>query len=60
MMTERLEYQIKMHSLTIEDLVPEGHLLRKAEMMVKWDFIYEAVRELYGGTVGRPSIDPVI
>ena len=51
MMTERQGYQIKMHSLTIEDLVPESHLLRKVERIVKWDFIYEAVRELYSGIV---------
>ena len=60
MMTERQGYQIKMHSLTIEDLVPEDHLLRKVERIMKWDFIYEAVRELYSNAVGRPSIDPVV
>ena len=59
-MTERQGYQIKIHSLTIEDLVPENHLLRKVERIVKWDFIYEAVRELYSETVGRSSIDPVM
>ena len=60
MMTERQGYQIKMHCVTIEDLVPDDHLLRKVEGIVKWDFIYETVRELYSGTVGRPSIDPVM
>ena len=60
MMTERQGYQMKMHSLTIEGLVPENHLLRKVERVVKWDFIYEAVRELNSNTVGRPSIDPVV
>ena len=60
MMSERQGYQIKMHSLTIEDLVPESHMLRKVERIVKWDFIYETVRELYNGTVGRPSIVPVM
>ena len=60
MMTERQGYQIKMHCLTIEDLVPDDHLLRKVEGIVKWNFIYETVRELYNGTIGRPSIDPVV
>ena len=60
MLTERQGYQIQMHSVTIEDLVPEGHLLRKVERLVKWGFIYEAVRGLYSDTVGRPSIDPVM
>ena len=60
MLTERQGYQIQMHSVTIEDLVPECHLLRKVERLVKWGFIYEAVRGLYSDTVGRPSIDPVM
>lgn len=60
MMTEQQGYQLKMHNVTIEDLVPKSHLLRKIERIVKWDFIYETVRELYSGTTGRPSIDPVV
>ena len=60
MMTERQRYQTKMHCLIIEDLVPEDHLLRNVEGIVKWDFIYETVRELYSETVGRPNINPVM
>lgn len=39
MMTERQGYQLKMHNVTIKDLVLKSHLLRKIEKIVKWDFI---------------------
>ena len=44
---------------SIEELVPENHLVRKLEKAIKWDFIYEEVKELYSNT-GRKSIDPVV
>ena len=31
MLTERTGVQIKMHCITIEDLMPENHFLRKLE-----------------------------
>jgi transposase len=59
MMTERRNTQLKMYSLTIEEMVPQGHFLRKLDSMVDFSFIYDEVRDLYSA-VGRPSIDPVI
>ena len=41
---------------SIEELVPENHLVRKLEKAIKWDFIYEEVEGLYSKT-GRKSID---
>ena len=49
-----------MHCITIEDLVPKDHFLRKLEAAVDFRFIYDEVRELYCPDNGRPSIDPVI
>lgn len=60
MPTERDWVQIKMHCITIEDLVPEDHFLRKLESAVDFSFIYAKVRELYYPGNGRPGIDPVV
>ncbi len=45
--------------LTIEQLVPQDHLVRKLDAAIDFSFIYPLVENLYS-TIGRPSIDPVI
>lgn len=60
MLTQRNGVQIKLHCITIEDLVPEDHFLRKLEKAVDFNFIYDEVRDLYCENFGRPSIDPVV
>ena len=45
--------------MTIEDLVPQEHLVRKLEASIDFNFIYKKVGHLYS-TIGRPSIDPVV
>ena len=52
--------QLKLHCITIEDLVPEDHFLRKLEKVVDFSFIYDEVRELYCENNGRRSTDPVV
>ena len=49
--------QIEM--LSIEDLVPKNHLVRKLDAAINLDFIYDEVRDLYK-PYGRESIDPVV
>lgn len=44
---------------TIEELVPQDHLVRKLEDCIDFTFIYPKVKHLYS-EVGRPSVDPVI
>ena len=44
---------------SIEELVPDNHLVRKLEKAIDWDFIYEEVEGLYSN-IGRKSIDPVV
>ncbi len=51
-------YQIEM--ISIEDLVPQEHLLRQISSAVDFSKIYEFVEELYCDDNGRPSIDPVV
>lgn len=60
MMTQREGQQLKLHCLTIEDLVPQGHFLRKLDALVDFSFIYDEVRELYCADNGRPGTDPVM
>ena len=45
--------------VSIEDLVPKDHLVRKVDKTLDFEFIYPLVESMYS-TLGRPSIDPVI
>lgn len=49
--------QIEMISL--DDLVPKNHLVRKLEAAIDLSFIYDEVKDLYK-PYGRESIDPVV
>lgn len=49
--------QIEM--ITIEELVPKDHLVRKLESAIDYSFIYPLVEPLYS-KLGRPSVDPVV
>lgn len=59
MMTKRENQQIEMHLITIEDLVPMEHLLRKVNDIIDFSFIYNEVENMYCHNNGHPSIDPV-
>lgn len=50
--------QIQM--VSIEQLVPQDHILRKIDAAIDFDFIYDLVEERYCHDNGRPSIDPVV
>ena len=52
--------QLKLHMVTIEDLVPEGHFLRKLEATLDLSFVREETAHLYSPRYGRPPIDPVM
>ena len=45
------------YSFSLEDHVPQSHLLRAVDRFVNLDGIREKLRPFYSGT-GRPSIDP--
>ncbi len=49
----------QMEMLTIEQLVPQAHLVRKLDAAIDFSFIYPLVEDLYS-TVGRPSINQVV
>lgn len=46
--------------ISVEELVPKNHLLRKIDKYIDFDFIYDLVKDKYSLDNGRPSIDPVI
>lgn len=46
--------------VSIESLVPSGHLLRKIDRAVDFSFIRERVKHLYCEDNGRPALEPVV
>ena len=46
--------------ISIEQMVPQNHILRKISRVIDFDFIYDIVEDLYCPDNGRPSLDPVI
>ena len=53
---------IKLDSIimyTLDELVPQEHLVRKLENALDFRFIYPKVQHLYSRQ-GRPSVDPVV
>ena len=52
--------QLAMHMVTIEDLMPQQHFLRKLEATLDLSFVYGETARLYSRKFGRPPIDPVV
>lgn len=50
----------QMEMISIEEFVPEDHLLRKISKAVDFDKIYDFVSDLYCLDNGRPGVDPVV
>ncbi|MDF9412602.1 transposase, partial [Brevibacillus laterosporus] len=51
-------YQLSVVSL--DELVPSDHLVRKIEKAIDFTFIYDLVKDKYSQDNGRPSVDPVV
>ncbi|MFE4897406.1 transposase [Peribacillus butanolivorans] len=49
----------QLEMITLDQLVPAIHIVRKIEAAIDFTFIYDLVKDMYS-EVGRPSIDPVI
>ncbi len=52
--------QQELEMVSVESLVPSGHLLRKIDRVVDFSFIHERVKHLYCEDNGRPALDPVV
>ena len=50
--------QIETLTINMEEMIPSGHLLRRIDTMISFDFIYEIFAPYYP-PVGQPSVDPV-
>ena len=59
MITKNSKSEPQMQIISIDQLVPEDHLLRKIDETIDFSFIYDLVEEKYSPDSGRPSIDPV-
>ncbi|WP_202078814.1 IS1182 family transposase [Caldalkalibacillus salinus] len=53
-----LRHQLQV--VTLDDLVPMDHLVRKIDQAIDFSFIYDLVEQYYSPNNGRPSIDPVV
>ncbi len=60
MFQSKTERQNEIEMVTIEELVPEDHLLRKIDQYIDFSFIPEKVRPYYSEDNGRPSLDPLV
>jgi transposase len=56
----RKHMQNEIEFISIEELVPQDHLLRKIDQYIDFSFILEKVRPYYCEDNGRPSLDPLI
>lgn len=59
MIREPRPHQQQLEMVTLEELVPKDHLLRKIDRYIDFSFIYDEVRHLYCENNGRPAVDPV-
>ena len=50
----------QMMMFSMDDMVPENHMLRKIDKAIDWSFIYDLVEDRYCPDNGRPSMDPVM
>lgn len=51
--------QYQFETITLDELVPEDHLVRQIDAAIDFEFIRDAVAHLYCPDNGRPAIDPV-
>ncbi len=59
MLKESAPQQYQLEMVTLEELVPQHHLMRKVDAAIDFEFIRDEVAHLYCHDNGRPAIDPV-
>ena len=55
-----LDGRTQLSLVSLDELVPQVHLVRKIDRAIDFSFIYDLVEDLYSEDNGRPSIDPVV
>jgi transposase len=58
MLREPTPTQYELEMVTLEELVPQDHLLRLIDRHIRFDFIREKTAHLYCADNGRPALDP--
>lgn len=60
MMVRDAENRKQVEFVSLEEMVPQNHLLRQIDAAIDFRKIYQFVEKLYCGDNGRPSIDPIV
>ena len=60
MITKNTSNKGQIQIVSLDQLVPKDHILRKIDSTVDFSFIYDLVEEKYSSDTERPSIDPVM
>lgn len=60
MLNDRPQTQSSLEFVSIDELVPADHLLRKIEAKVDFSFIHPLVQDYYCPNNGRPALDPTL
>ena len=60
MLRDRPQTQSQLEFVSIDELVPKDHLLRKIESKVDFSFIHDLVKDYYCDNNGRPALDPTL
>jgi transposase len=60
MLNDRPQTQSSLEFVSIDELVPADHLLRKIEAKVDFTFIHDLVKDYYCDNNGRPALDPTL
>jgi transposase len=58
MLKNRPQTQSSLEFVTIDELVPADHLLRKIDANIDFSFIHDLVKDFYCDNNGRPALDP--
>ena len=60
MLTKNIENRNQVEFVSLEQTVPQDHLLRQIDAAIDFNKVYEFVEDLCCKDNGRPSIDPVV
>jgi len=60
MLKERPQTQSTLEFVSIDELVPRDHLLRKIDRVIDFSFLHDLVKDFYCADNGRPALDPTL
>lgn len=60
MLKESPQTQSTLEFVSIDELVPSDHLLRKIDRTIDFSFLHDLVKDFYCPDNGRPALDPTL